>query len=290
MIQPCRQPARAWGPRRCWCERKRCTSRKRQEDFPFSVWISGAAAVPCQRCIFGGAVLATWMHRQPPTQTRRILLQQQETIINDEASGPGRKHTSAVDGGSVQKQKMLLYLGKRVHLCRLEGQQGRTGWFVGACWAVPPLAPADCSVQVFKGTFGAEGRSENRWFGSCDVWRLSSLSHMCSSDDLGRSHVLFPSAAASTCLFQWRTGSETKRRKLWSLSASGKRWVGARKRAIGASPSVSRPSQDSPLWCAFRRENVSSVDLSAIRLPAPTHPVWPQVSTKNETGAAKVSL
>lgn len=42
-----------------------------------------------------------------------------------------------------------------------------------------------------------------------------------SSKRRARSHVL-----ASTRSFQWGKGSETERRKPWSLTASGKRWVG----------------------------------------------------------------
>lgn len=181
------------------------------------------------------------MHREPPTQTHRILLQQQETIINDEASGPGRRHTSAVDGGSVQKQKVLLCLGKWLHLCRLEGQQGLTGRCVGACWAAPPLDPADGCLQVLK---GCAVRTDDL---EVSVWCLSSLSHVCAAQMIWGVHTFSPPQPRRHACFQWRKGSETQRRKLWSLTASGKRWVGVWKRAIGASPSVSGPSQDSPL-------------------------------------------
>ena len=56
--------------------------------------------------------------RRPPTQTGRILLQQQETIINDEASGPERLFV----GGSVCEHSFSLYLGKC--FCLLVSLQG----------------------------------------------------------------------------------------------------------------------------------------------------------------------
>lgn len=86
------------GPRRCWCVNVKLHEQEATGGLPiFSLnqWRRSASMseVLFRRCGIGN--LNASRAPRPPTQTHRILLQQQETIINDEASGPAKKTHAA---------------------------------------------------------------------------------------------------------------------------------------------------------------------------------------------------
>lgn len=83
------------GPRRRWCVNVKLHEQEATGGLPIftlNQWSrSGTMSeVLFRRCGIGN--LNASRAPRPPTQTHRILLQQQETIITDEASGPARKH------------------------------------------------------------------------------------------------------------------------------------------------------------------------------------------------------
>lgn len=100
------------GPRRCWCVNVRLHEQEATGGLPIFSLNQWSRSDTMSEVLFRRCGIGNLNASRPPTQTRRILLQQQETIINDEASGPARKHASLVDGGSVHKQKWLLRLGR----------------------------------------------------------------------------------------------------------------------------------------------------------------------------------
>lgn len=118
--------------------------------------------------------------------------------------------------------------------------------------------------------------SQNRCFGPVVLSERPGFrglhSFTSSLQTRGRNHRARSHVLASTRSFQWGKGSETEQRKPWSLTASGKRWVGTRIGAIAASPRVPGPRQDAVM---HHREGkmCRQVDLeSAIRESAPATP------------------
>lgn len=115
----------AWGPVDGWlCEQEAAGGLP---IFILNQWSRSGTVSEVLFFFFAGAVsgnLNASRARPPPTQTRQILLQQQETIINDEASGPEEKTHVCLTGGSVRAS---FCLGTWVHLlvsvCRAEGHQ-----------------------------------------------------------------------------------------------------------------------------------------------------------------------
>lgn len=232
------------GARRCWCVKVKLREQEATGGLPIFILNQWSRSSTMSEVLFRRCGIGNLNARRPPTQTRQILLQQQETIISDEASGPERR--CLLDGGSVCAHKFSLYLGKWFQLLVSVGRgevylpSTKSKLFLPQhnpnAGCPNTFRPAESSLKGFRGVFarGESTRLTNLMF-DCDFFGFLLFSciqrpgRFTSQSSCSRSlpaheqtlcpvHTLaLPPSASSTCLFQWRKGSETERRTFSGL-------------------------------------------------------------------------
>lgn len=149
---------RVRGARRCWCVKVKLREQEATGGLPIFILNQWSRSGTMSEVLFRRCGIGNLNAQRPPTQTRQFLLQQQETIINDEASGPERR--CLLDGGSVCAHKFSLYLGKwfqlLVSVCRGEVYLPSTkklhfeknSFFLNTTLTLAVLTPSDLQSRL----------------------------------------------------------------------------------------------------------------------------------------------